>query len=101
MWLRYRNLVITVAVVILAALSTYYTTIAGIKVDMADKAEEAFVTSLDKRISNLEIRLSENFATKKDFYLLKEDLIVRLSRIEARLNRSLKEINEKGDNIEH
>lgn len=89
MWKRYRGFLVTIIIAVMAALSTYYTTIAGLKLEMADKAEEAIVTSLDKRISNLEIRLSENFATKEDFYLLKEELIVRLSRIEGRLNRSL------------
>ena len=57
---------------------------------MAKKAEETFVASLDKRISNLEIRLSENFATKEDFFQLKEDLILRLSRIEVQLNKKEK-----------
>jgi predicted Holliday junction resolvase-like endonuclease len=89
MWKRYRGFLVTIIIAVMAALSTYYTTIAGLKLEMADKAEETIVTSLDKRISNLEIRLSENFATKEDFYLLKEELIVRLSRIEGRLNRSL------------
>ncbi len=88
---RYRNFVVSALVAILAALSTYYTTLSGLKVDIAKKAEERFVTSLDKRISNLEIRLAENFATKADFYMLREDLVIRLSRIEIQLNK--KEFN--------
>ena len=94
MWKRYRGFVVTIIIAIMAALSTYYTTIAGLKLEMADKAEESIVTNLDKRISNLEVRLAENFATKEDFYQLKEELIVRLSRIEARLDR----IPNQGDN---
>ncbi|OQX92312.1 MAG: hypothetical protein B6D58_03730 [candidate division Zixibacteria bacterium 4484_95] len=94
MWKRYRGFVGTIIIAIMAALSTYYTTIAGLKLEMADKAEESIVTNLDKRISNLEVRLAENFATKEDFYQLKEELIVRLSRIEARLDR----IPNQGDN---
>ena len=97
MWRRYRSFVVTVIIAILAVLSTYYTTITGLKLDMAGKAEETFVTSLDKRISNLEIRLAENFATKEDFYLLKEELIIRLSRIEARLSRAPNRSFGQGD----
>jgi hypothetical protein len=74
-------------VAVTAALSTYYTTISSLKIEIANKAEETFVASLDKRISNLEIRLAENFATKEDFFKLREDLLYRLSRIEFQLNK--------------
>ena len=87
MWDKFRSIVISIIIALLAALSTYYTTIGGINLEIASKAEEVFVTSLDKRISNLEVRLSENFATKEDFYQLKEELILRLSRIEFQLNK--------------
>jgi len=87
---RYKQVAVTILIALLAALSTYYTTIAGLRLEVAGKAEESMVASLDKRISNLEIRLADNFATKEDFFKLKEDLIIRLSRIEARLNRKEK-----------
>jgi len=83
---KYRDYALTIVLVILAALSTYYTTIESLKGELSGKAEENLVASLDKRISNLEIRLAENFATKKDFYQLKEDLLLRLTRIETRLD---------------
>lgn len=87
---KYRDYVLTIVLVILAALSTYYTTIQSLKVELSGKAEENLVASLDKRISNLETRLAENFATKKDFYQLKEDLLLRLTRIETRLDSQAK-----------
>ena len=87
---RYKQIAVTILIALLAALSTYYTTIAGLRLEVAGKAEESMVTSLDKRISNLEIRLAGNFATKEDFFKLKEDLVTRLSRIEARLNQKEK-----------
>ena len=86
MWEKYRQFIVTVVIAILAAVSTYYTTISGLKIEMASKAEEAFVTTLDKRISNLETRLANNFATKDDFFILKEEVISRLIRIESQLN---------------
>jgi hypothetical protein len=86
---KYRDYALTIFLVILAALSTYYTTIESLKVELSGKAEETLVANLDKRLSNLETRLAENFATKRDFYQLKEDLLLRLTRIETRLdNRS-------------
>jgi predicted Holliday junction resolvase-like endonuclease len=87
MWGRYRQYIVTIIIAILAALSTYYTTINGLKIELAGKAEEAFVTTLDKRISNLENRLANNFATKEDFFKLREDLVSRLIRIESQLNQ--------------
>ncbi len=77
-------------IALIAGLSAYYTTIGGIKLEVAQKAEETFVASLDKRISNLEVRLAENFATKEDFFQLREDLILRLNRIEVQLNKKEK-----------
>jgi hypothetical protein len=86
---KYRDYALTIVLVILAALSAYYTTIENLKVELSGKAEETLVANLDKRLSNLETRLAENFATKRDFYQLKEDLLLRLTRIETRLdNRS-------------
>ena len=82
----YRDYALTIVLVILAALSTYYTTIGGLKIELAGKAEETLVANLDKRLFSLETRLAENFATKRDFYQLKEDLLLRLTRIEARLD---------------
>lgn len=87
MWERSRQIFVTLLIALLAAISTYYTTIAGLRIEMAGKAEDKFVATLDKRISNLEVRLADSFATKDDIYKLKEDLIVRLSRIEAQLNQ--------------
>ena len=84
---RLRQPWLSILIALAAALSTYYTTIGSIKLEIAGKAGEKFVAGLDKRISNLEIRLAENFATKEDFFNLREDLLERLNRIEIQLNR--------------
>lgn len=85
---RHNNFGLTITLVVLAALSTYYTTIENLKLELSGKAEETFVNGLDKRLSNLEIRLAENFASKKDFFQLKDELIQRLVRIEAQLDKN-------------
>jgi len=83
---KYRQIIVTIIIAMLAALSTYYTTLAGMQVEIAGKAEETFVITLDKRITTLETHLTDSFATKDDFFRLKEDLITRLARIETQLN---------------
>lgn len=94
---------LTIALALLAALSAYYSTIEGLKVELAGKAEEAFVANLDKRLSNLEIRLTENFASRNDILQLRHELIDRLYRIEGRLNRieiAGRQSSETGNPIE-
>jgi hypothetical protein len=85
-----RDFALTIGLAIIAALSIYYTTIESLKLELRGKAEETFVANLDKRISGLEVKLADNFATKRDFYQLKEDLLVRLTRIEIQLDGQIK-----------
>jgi hypothetical protein len=68
-------------------LAAYYTTIAGIKVDLAGKAENTVVLELDKKLSQVEIILQENLITKREFFQFKEDLEKRLTRMELTLER--------------
>jgi hypothetical protein len=76
---------ITFFVTVFGVLTAYYTTIAGIKLDLAHKAEVQIVNELDKRLSNLELLLKENFMTKKEFFELKDQINQRLLKIEMRL----------------
>jgi len=67
-------------------ITAYYTTIAGIKLDLSKKAESEIVNQLDKRLSNIEILLNKNFLTKEEFYHSFEDLQNRLTKIEYQLS---------------
>ena len=87
MWEKYRRIAVTIIIALLAVISTYYTTLTSLKIEMAGKAEDKLVATLDKRISNLEIRLANNFATREDFFRLREDVIMRLMRIESQLKQ--------------
>ncbi|KPL04312.1 MAG: hypothetical protein AMJ73_04430 [candidate division Zixibacteria bacterium SM1_73] len=69
----------------LGIITAYYTTIAGIKLDLSKKAESTMVNQLDKRLSNIEILLNKNFLTKDEFHVFSEDLQKRLARIEYQL----------------
>ena len=66
--------------------TAYYTTIAGIKLDLSQKAETVVVNQLDKRLSNMEVMLNRNFMTKDEFYQFSQDLQTRLTRMEFQLS---------------
>lgn len=66
--------------------TAYYTTIAGIKLDLSQKAETVVVNQLDKRLSNMEVMLNRNFMTKEEFYQFSQDLQNRLTRMEFQLS---------------
>lgn len=70
--------------------TAYYTTIAGIKLDLSQKAESVVVNQLDKRLSNIEVLLNQNFMTKEEFHALSQELQNRLSRIEFQLSQTEK-----------
>ena len=68
-------------------LAAYYTTIAGLKLELARKADEAALTALDKKITAVEVQLAERFMTKDDFYRLKGEMLERQGKIEAKLEQ--------------
>jgi hypothetical protein len=70
----------------LGIITAYYTTIAGIKLDLSQKAESVAVNQLDKRLSNIEVMLNQNFLTREEFHRFSQDLQNRLSRIEYQLS---------------
>jgi short-subunit dehydrogenase involved in D-alanine esterification of teichoic acids len=76
---------ITFFITAFGILTAYYTTIAGIRLDLARKAESQFVNELDKRLSNLELLLNQNFMSKKEFFEMKEQINQRLLKIEIKL----------------
>jgi len=71
-------------------ITAYYATIAGIKVDLSQKAETVVVNQLDKRLSNIELMLNKNFLTKEEFYQFSQDLHDRLSRMEYQMTETRK-----------
>ena len=79
---------ITFLVTTFGILTAYYTTIAGIKLDLAHKAESQIVNELDKRLSNLELLLKENFMTKKEFFELRDQINQRLLKIELQVGKT-------------
>lgn len=70
----------------LGIITAYYTTIAGIRLDLSRKAESVVVNQLDHRLSKMEVLIRENFLTKDEFHRFSQDLQNRLNRIEYRLS---------------
>lgn len=68
-------------------LAAYYTTVSGLKLELAGKADGAAVAAMEKKITAVEVQLTERFMTKDDFYRLKDEMLERLSKIEAKLEQ--------------
>jgi hypothetical protein len=76
---------ISFAMAAAAALSGYYAAYTGLSVGLATKAEERYVAELDIRLARLETLIDERFATKKDLAEFKNEVVARLSAIEAKI----------------
>ena len=66
-------------------LAAYYTTVSGLKLELAGKADGAALAAMDKKITAVEVQLTERFMTKDDFYRPKDEILQRLNRIETKL----------------
>jgi len=76
---------IALAVTISAALSGYFAAYTGLRVELAGKAEERYVSEMDIRLSKLEAVINERFATKNDLFELKKEMLAKLTAIESAL----------------
>lgn len=74
---------VSVAITVGAVLSGYYAAYTGLRVDLANKAEERYVAELDIRLARLEATINERFATRDDLSRFKADVIAKLIAIEA------------------
>jgi hypothetical protein len=76
---------VSFAMAVAAALSGYYAAYTGLRVGLATKAEERYVAELDIRLARLEAVIDERFATKKDLAEFKNEVVAKLSAIEAKM----------------
>jgi hypothetical protein len=74
---------ISFAMAVAAALSGYYAAYTGLRVGLATKAEERYVAELDIRLARLEATIDARFATKDDLSGFKNEVVAKLSAIEA------------------
>lgn len=71
--------------------ATYFMTIQSLRIELAAKAENRVVETLDKKMGNLEVILKEGVVSKEQFYEFSRDIENRLIRIENHL------VHEAGD----
>ncbi len=66
-------------------LAAYHTTVSGLKLELAGKADAATLAAMEKKVATVEVQLSERFMTKDDFYRLRDEMLERLGKIETKL----------------
>ncbi len=71
--------------------AAYFTTIGSIRISLAEKAEAVLVETIDKKLTRLEVLITEGMVSKDQFFEFRNDLESRLSRIEFYLT------NKTGD----
>ena len=69
-------------------LAAYYTTVSGLKLELVGKADAATVFAMEKKITTVEVQLSDRFMTKEDFYRMRDEMLERLGKIEGKLERN-------------
>ena len=73
--------------------AAYFMTLQSLKAELADKAERVMVETLDKKLTNFEVLLTEGVVSKDQFHRFSQDIDRRLSRIEYFL------IDKPGENL--
>ena len=92
--LRIKGPILNMITVIMGVVAAYFLTIQSLKIELADKAEEVVVESLDKKLANIEVILKEGVVSREQFYQFSKEIETRLTRIEAHL------INKSGEKLE-
>lgn len=80
--------------VIFGIVAAYFMTIQSLKVELADKAGRVMVETLDKKLTNFEVILTEGVVSKDEFHRFSQEVDRRLARIEYILS------DKTGENLE-
>lgn len=65
--------------------AAYFTTIGSIRVSLAEKAESVLVETIDKKLTRLEVIITEGMISKDNFFEFSNNIESRLARIEFHL----------------
>ncbi len=65
--------------------TAYFLTIQSLKLELAGKAENQAVATIDKKLTNIEVILKEGVLDKEEFYIFSKEVEKRLTRIESLL----------------
>jgi hypothetical protein len=91
--LRLTGQVLNLVTLIVGVAAAYFLTIQSLKIELAEKAENAVVVTLDKKLAHLEVMIREGVISKEQFYRFSQDINARLTRIEYYL------MEHKGDSL--
>lgn len=80
---------------LLGLAAAYFLTIQSLNIEVASKADQATVETLDKKLTNIEVILREGVVSKEQFYEFSKEMEKRLSRIEYLLEEKTGEYFEK------
>lgn len=80
-----RKPVMSFILTLLGMSAAYFTTIGSIKASLAEKAEAALVETIDKKLTRLEVVIKEGMITKDQFFDFRNEIEMRLTRIEYHL----------------
>lgn len=75
-------------ILIFSIAAAYFLTLQSLKVELAAKAEHTDLARLDKKLTNIEIYLTEGLVNKKQFFTFSQDMEKRLARIEVLLEEN-------------
>lgn len=77
------NQLLRLVTIIFGVAAAYFLSLQSIKLELSKKAESDVVTKLDKKLTNIEVILSEGVLDKEEFYHFSNSLEKRLTKIEA------------------
>jgi len=81
------RLLMTIIATAFAVLAAYHSTVSELKLAISEKADRQAVERIDLRLAQIEVILGDHLVNKDEFYQLRDELRVRLTRIESELNR--------------
>jgi hypothetical protein len=73
-------------VALLGMTAAYFTTIGSIKIQLAEKASSVLVEAIDKKLTRMEVVIVEGRVSKDEFFIFKNNIDRRLSKIEFYLS---------------
>ena len=80
--LRLGSQLLRLLLIVFGVASAYFMTIQSLKIELAAKAENAVVSTLDKKLSAFEVFLKEGVVSREQFFEFSRDVDRRLTRIE-------------------
>lgn len=75
--------VVNFLMIMLGLVAAYFTTIGAIRIELAEKAESKLVATIETRLSELEVVITEGRVKKDEFYEFRNEVESRLARIES------------------